>query len=260
MLPIQHQIDYEIPWDTDFWTARIERACKALEELFPGEHLFLAKPYDRSGRLPDTVLSDRKAYLARQLRSKTRWFSIDNGKHIVGNGCTGWKDEGHIGVGGKMSAAAEGLFSFSVIFRLSPWRICENVLATVGDALNAYTAQLSPPETSMTLQRVQWRQGPREEIPALELPALRFSCYGGLDHPAQPHMLGWLNYWSAATCEYLGFPDTIKDQEIVSRSYRTPAGAWLVRLCEEPLDLRRDEHVALLRAAYERFERVGVRG
>ena len=255
MQPVQHQIDYEIPLESDSWVERIERACRVLEERFPGERLYVEVRREQ----PSIELSNRRAYLRKKLRTKYRWFAIDNGKYVVGNGRTGWRDQGYITVGGRVSAAAEGLFRLHTIFREAPWNVCEAILVALGDALEAYSAPLSPPETMVGLRRVQWRHGPPQEIPNIDLPRLHNSWYGGLQHPAQPHILGWLNYWSRATCEYLGFPDPDRDQEILSRSYRTPGGAWLVKLSEDPLSLSRDDHVALLETAYARFDRLGVR-
>ena len=76
---------------------------------------------------------------------------------------------------------------------------------------------------------------------------------------AQPKELGWMNYWSEATCEYIGFPDPGRDQYLLQHSYRTLKGAWLVKLCPDPLDLARPEHLILLADAYMRFPKLGIR-
>jgi hypothetical protein len=80
--------------------------------------------------------------------------------------------------------------------------------------------------------------------------------------PAIPQTLGWLNYWSAATVEWLGFPDASLDTEWLSRAQQLKNGAWLVSLTEEPLDLERAEHFDTLARAYARFPAVGrpIRG
>lgn len=253
---IQHQIDYQIPWETATWAERIERGCQALEALFPGEHLSIAQPWGESR--DQIVLSDRPAYLRKKRRGRRRWLALYNGKYVRGYGGD-YTDEGAISFGGDISRAAPDLYRCGTIFRQSPWALCENILVALGDALEAYTSYLSSPETFMTLRRVQWRHGPAEEIPPLDLPLLRDCSYGGLPHRAQPQILGWLNYWSAETCDYVGFPDPARDEALLAHSYRTPAGAWLVKLGADPLDLKRDEHVTLLREAYARFDKVGVR-
>jgi hypothetical protein len=74
-----------------------------------------------------------------------------------------------------------------------------------------------------------------------------------------PYRLGWLNYWAPAVAEHLGFPNLQRDARMLSLCYRTPSGAWVVKLTEEPLDLLRDEHADALISAYRRFEKVGQR-
>lgn len=72
-------------------------------------------------------------------------------------------------------------------------------------------------------------------------------------------MLGWLNYWSAQCCDYLGFPDPARDSELLSSSVRTPKGGWLVKLTADPLDIRCATHLQAMLQAYKRFQRVGTR-
>jgi hypothetical protein len=76
---------------------------------------------------------------------------------------------------------------------------------------------------------------------------------------SRPYRLGWLNYWTAAVADHLGFPDSEKDARIVPLCTRTPRGAWIVKLTDEPLDLFRDDHVDALAWAYRRFDKVGRR-
>jgi hypothetical protein len=74
-----------------------------------------------------------------------------------------------------------------------------------------------------------------------------------------PYHLGWLNYWTPAVAEHLGFPDPERDARILPLCTRTPRGAWIVKLTDEPLDLFRDDHVDALAWAYRRFDKVGRR-
>ncbi|MEP6862826.1 MAG: DUF5953 family protein [Deltaproteobacteria bacterium] len=76
--------------------------------------------------------------------------------------------------------------------------------------------------------------------------------------PLVPHCLGWLNYWSERTAHELGFPDGARDAVLLQRSLRI-GNAWVVRLTDEPLDLERDDHRALLRDIYDRFPAIGGR-
>ena len=74
-----------------------------------------------------------------------------------------------------------------------------------------------------------------------------------------PRRVGWLNYWQPDVANVLGFPDAGKDSPWLRWSSRTPSGAWLVKLTEEPLDLSRPDHVDSLAQAYWRFDKVGSR-
>lgn len=159
-----------------------------------------------------------------------------------------------------------------------PWPRQERLLVEACDVLGALTGFVTPDAASNQLgshsamgiqnfpagtEVLEMRSRELREIldrTGLTLPLIHPIYLGGvLTHSAQPQILGWLNYWSAATCEYLGFPDEKRDAALLAHSYRTPAGAWLVRLTAEPLDVSRDDHVAALSAAYARFPRLGIR-
>jgi len=71
--------------------------------------------------------------------------------------------------------------------------------------------------------------------------------------PEISHYLEWLNYWFVAAAQAIGFPDPLRDADLLSRARRTATGGWIVRLSDAPLDL---DNPALLRA-YERFPEIG---
>ncbi|MCK8504128.1 MULTISPECIES: DUF5953 family protein [Myxococcus] len=98
-------------------------------------------------------------------------------------------------------------------------------------------------------------QGPAHSprgLPMLNLPEK-------LPAPESPWFLGWLNHWSAAAAQAIGFPDPARDSELLSRARRTTSGGWVVQLTEEPLDLDNPTHVEALLRAYERFPVIGGR-
>ncbi|MCP3140204.1 DUF5953 family protein [Pyxidicoccus xibeiensis] len=94
--------------------------------------------------------------------------------------------------------------------------------------------------------------GPPRGLPALKFP-------DKIRSPAIPHCLGWLNYWSAAAAQAIGFPDPARDADLLSRARRTATGGWVVRLTDAPLDLDNPAHLEALLRAYERFPEVGGR-
>jgi hypothetical protein len=77
--------------------------------------------------------------------------------------------------------------------------------------------------------------------------------------PEVPHFLGWLNYWSAAAAQAIGFPDPTRDADLLARSRRTATGGWVVRLTDAPLDVDNPTHLDALLRAYERFPEIGGR-
>ena len=89
-------------------------------------------------------------------------------------------------------------------------------------------------------------------LPMLNLPEK-------LPAPEIPCFLGWLNYWSAAAAQAIGFPDPARDAELLTRARRTPSGGWVVKLTDAPLDYDNPAHVDALKRAYERFPKIGGR-
>ncbi|WP_163869910.1 DUF5953 family protein [Myxococcus eversor] len=77
--------------------------------------------------------------------------------------------------------------------------------------------------------------------------------------PEIPWFLGWLNYWSAAAAQAIGFPDLARDAELLSRAWRTSSGGWVVQLTDAPLDLDNPAHLDALLRAYARFPEIGGR-
>jgi hypothetical protein len=93
---------------------------------------------------------------------------------------------------------------------------------------------------------------PRRGLPALKL-------FEHIRSPEIPYYLGWLNYWSAAAAEAIGFPDHTHDADLLSRARRTASGGWVVQLTDSPLDLDNPAHLDALKRAYERFPEIGGR-
>lgn len=131
------------------------------------------------------------------------------------------------------------------------------VLEAVAEGAQAVWGHLTPGDVMLVIaeQMGQKRRGslnPPRGLPALGRP-------DALATPEIPHCLGWLNYWSAAAARAIGFPDSSRDAELLSRSRRTATGGWVVQLTDAPLDLDNDTHLETLRRTYERFPRVGGR-
>ncbi|CAM3954276.1 DUF5953 family protein [Corallococcus exiguus] len=131
------------------------------------------------------------------------------------------------------------------------------LLENVAEAAHGYWGHATPFDSAVQASR-QVRDPVRKPgSPPHGLPALKLTEQ--LRAPEIPHYLGWLNYWSEAAAQAIGFPGAARDAELLSRSRRTPAGGWVVQLTEAPLDYDNPEHIEALRRAYERFPVIGGR-
>jgi hypothetical protein len=132
-----------------------------------------------------------------------------------------------------------------------------DVLEHVAEGVRARWGQISP---SPLMEVIAGQTGPKlygPEKPPLGLPSLKFP--EKISSPEIPEYLGWLNYWSAAAAEAIGFPDPARDADLPSRARRTATGGWLVQLTDAPLELDTPAHLDTLKRAYERFPEIGGR-
>lgn len=276
-------------FDRETWVGRMEQGCLALENMFPTTRLLVARgdylndPTSNRDFESDATIEDRARYFSNQIKKNDWCFSLYNGiKAYINPGIPGGCIEnGHVGISGGYYKSEERIYQVNISFQSICWEQCEAIFVTVGDALGAYTSCTTPLRAFRTLRafqsvtargnrsRHESNDDPisREAAPLLsalaelsiKLPVFSDYPLAVRDHPAQPKELGWLNYWSEETCQYLGFPDAERDQDILAHSYRTPGGAWLVKLCADPLDLDRPAHVKIFADIYERFPKIGIR-
>jgi len=131
------------------------------------------------------------------------------------------------------------------------------VLERVAEGTRAFWGHATPDSAALDIayQTAPTRGGPPS--PRRGLPALKL--FEHIRAPEIPYYLGWLNHWSPAAAEAIGFPDPARDAELLSRSRRTATGGWVVQLTEAPLDLDNPAHLDALKRAYERFPEVGGR-
>ncbi|MFB1483498.1 DUF5953 family protein [Corallococcus sp. RDP092CA] len=131
------------------------------------------------------------------------------------------------------------------------------VLEAVAEVARAHWGHATPFRASVDIAR-QTRNRPDDlELPPHGLPVI--ASPGAMSSPEIPHRLGWLNYWSAAAAQTIGFPDPTRDAELLTRARRTASGGWVVQLTDGPLDLDDPTHLDALKRAYERFPKIGGR-
>lgn len=266
---------YAVPTDKTLWVQRMEKACCILEAFSQRRLSTTSGGTKYNAR--DIVITDRNKYLKKCLKLKTRRFSLNGHRISIFGSFYEW--------GGKV-------FNFGLILNCSSSKRdeIESFFVAVGDAVNACNASYSPPSVLRKLhgynllahgvyknlvkpenladqmKNIQWEsmlESKRlmEELNLLmrSLPILSNDPFRVRESSAHPLELGWLNYWSPESCEYIGFPDPERDRDLLAHSYQTPTGAWLVKLCPEPLDLDRPDHLALFADVYQRFPKIGLR-
>ncbi|RKG76624.1 hypothetical protein D7W82_35115 [Corallococcus sp. CA049B] len=219
-----------------------------MERVFPGLHLDWRVAED--GR--PIALPQRDAWLAEGTRAGG--FSLvcnGNESHpvmIYGLELPAASSPGgqaQLEVHAQMPADAAGL------------TVVADVLEAVAESARASWGHATPSSAGgeIARQTKNWAanpQPPPRGLPALKLPEK-------IRSPEIPHRLGWLNYWSVAAAEAIGFPDPARDVELLSRARRTASGGWVVQLTDAPLDLDNPAHLDALFRAYERFPEIGGR-
>lgn len=283
LILLTHNINYAIPPDRSAWIDRIEHGCIALEAACPFGRLMTA----RSAEKPDKLITNRQQYLQGRLKHSAWLFDLGNGR-CGGINRLGFVDSHFASAGGRFNEISGIVYDFMITFQTETWAECERTFITVGDAVDAYSAMLCPDAAMKRLiyyerlvsghlafmvqqddmhmrasAEAEMREGERLQADLAgigrQLPRFNDHPLATRDNPAQPKQLGWINYWSAETCEYLGFPDLERDKDLLAHSYRTPAGAWLVKLCPEPLDLNHPDHLSIFADTYTRFPKLGIR-
>jgi hypothetical protein len=225
---------------------RPHAAVQAIEAVLPSEKM--RYEIDHEGSL--VALDDLDARLATALKDGDMPLLCNGNEHAPAS--TSWLPIPAI-LGPKQTA----LSSTMVQLRQSPLFLgaTEDLLGRLGDALVAFWGVATPdPSASVIGSQLSPQNLPLDirTFPPGGLPSLQ--PLSELPGPEIPERLGWINYFSAPTATILGFPDAERDAAWLRRARRTDAGAWLVRLTDEPLLVPdNEEHLAALKAAYERF-------
>ncbi|MDC0711042.1 DUF5953 family protein [Stigmatella sp. ncwal1] len=131
------------------------------------------------------------------------------------------------------------------------------MLEGVAEGARAFWGRVLPDGVASEMAKQIRHSMDQPHVPPRGLPALNLPQH--IPSPAIPHHLGWLNYWSAAAAQAIGFPDPVRDEDLLSRTRRTATGGWVVRLTETPLELDNPAHLTALLRAYERFPEIGGR-
>jgi hypothetical protein len=132
-----------------------------------------------------------------------------------------------------------------------------DALEAVAEGAHAFWGHATPFNATVEISRQTSHPVRKPGVPPRGLPVLRLR--EDIRLPEIPHRLGWMNYWSVAAAQAIGFPDPTLDADLLSRARHTPTGGWVVRLTAAPLDLDNPAHLDALLRAYERFPVIGGR-
>jgi hypothetical protein len=220
----------------------------AMERALPGLHLEWTTSLDGK----NTHLADRDTWLAQQ--------GMERDLPLLHNGdmrdfVSVWGTEAPP----TSSPGGQPQLEIHARLPLSPEGIAAaaSVLEAVAEAARAFWGDATPFSAGVDIVRQTKNRPDDLEPPPRGLPAIKSP--GAMSSPEIPHLLGWLNYWSAAAARAIGFPEPARDTELLSRARRTASGGWVVRLTEAPLDLDLPAHLEALLRTYERFPRIGGR-
>jgi hypothetical protein len=271
LLSMFSNILYAVELNPIVWVERMEQGCLTLERFFPGSSFMT----DINAERP---IKNRRKYLQSMLKGRLWGLGLSNGMPWNGGDI---QATGYINIRGQIYLG-ELIYRMRTAIPATTLEMGETVFAAVGDAVQAHCSQVKPYKACGQLEgynqilyeraRQLKPQGGRPDARVegekllnrveqlgLQLPLINKYPATPHLHRAQPRELGWLNYWSAETCEYLGFPDPERDRDLLAHSYQTPGGGWLVKICPDPLDLDRPDHLALFAELYQRFPKLGLR-
>ncbi len=264
------ELSFLSPADAATWVARLEAACVFLE-TYPALPRFPLQQIALKGEAK--VVKDRGKLFASSLKDEYRSLAILNGRRrrikrggeVVDNGTVVMR---------RHNQLLPQAFGFTVSTpRLTP-EARKDVLIGVGDALHAVSGFTMPRGAWHLLHEraSEWHRVATDRPEStrmtdfrnllarekLELPVVQTN-YGAFASPFQPELLGWMNYWSEATCQYIGFPQSERDSDLLASATRTPGGAWEVTITPDPLDLMRADHLMRYAELHARFPPLGVK-
>src|SRR5690606_16732126 len=258
-----------IPIDAHSWVSRLENACQFLEthsRLAAGP---LLRVY-RHRKDREEHLSTRTPYLEDTLRDKHRnlYISSEDG---------GAREQPRVSLTGFFREPGQAWFDLTIHVRQIEGTLCAELLRELGDRLDAYHAYFTPlraaqvfsdlsrlvlwPLSAPGRAQLETRIAPLLQLQrelGVELPMIQDVAVGGRRaSPYQPEELGWINYWSQATFEWLEVgPQTFAVFDVVEESR---GKAKLLRLTQDELEPMRRDHLTKLARVYADLPKLGIR-
>jgi hypothetical protein len=220
----------------------------AMERAIQGLHL----GWMISGEGQCIPLPERDAFIARE-RMNGGFPLLRSGDDTLQVTVTGWECPATNSPGGQAQLEVHATLPLAA----NGIAAAAELLEAIGEGARAFWGHATPFDAGVDIARQTKNWAANPQHPPRGLPALKLPWE--IRSPEIPHRLGWLNYWSAAAAQAIGFPDPARDAELLSRARRTATGGWLVRLTDAPLELDDPAHLKALLQTYERFPEIGGR-
>lgn len=223
-------------------------AVEGLERALPG--LRMAWRLSKAGR--PIALPDRAAWLA-GTAAAGEFGLVCNGDESYPITMSGFRGSAISSPGGEPLLTVHAQLPQDERIAAAAVDMLENV----AEGVRARWGTVAPGPVRQVIAAQTGPKSGTPERPPHGLPMVKLPW--NIRSPKVPQYLGWINYWSAAAAEAIGFPDSSRDAELLARARRTASGGWVVKLTDAPLDLDKPAHLAALKWAYERFPEIGGR-
>ncbi|HZH12796.1 MAG TPA: DUF5953 family protein [Archangium sp.] len=223
-------------------------AVEGMERALPG--LRLAWRVSEAGR--PIALTEREAWLAESV-ADGEFGLLCNGDESYPVTMDGRRENAIASPGGEPLLIVHAKFPQDERIAAAAVDMLENV----AEGVRARWGVVAPGPVRLVIAAQTGPKSGGPERPPHGLPMLKLPW--NIRSPTVPRYLGWINYWSAAAAEAIGFPEPSRDAELLARARRTASGGWVVSLTEAPLDLDKPAHLEALKQAYERFPQIGGR-
>ncbi|NTX63405.1 hypothetical protein HUA74_22385 [Myxococcus sp. CA051A] len=221
---------------------------RGMERALPG--LRLEWEVSKGGR--PIELPQREAWLA-EAATRGKFPLLCNGDESYPVTISGMRRSASASPGGQQQLQVHAKLPLDAAIITAAAELLEGM----AEGARAFWGHATPDSAALdiayqTAPTLEGPPSPRRGLPALKL-------FEHIRSPEIPYYLGWLNYWSDAAAEAIGFPDPARDTDLLSRARRTATGGWIVPLTEAPLELDNPAHLDALLRAYERFPKIGGR-
>jgi hypothetical protein len=141
-----------VPVNSQSWVSRMEAGCQAVEQLFS---ITLEQAHSGTkNNATKKAITNRHKFFEKLLKTKTRWFSVftGSGYHRTPQG---FQNNDYFCLGCKIYYEEEQ-FNLSITTPPQSFAIYEQLLISLGDAIEAHSAQFTPRPFAERVRYAHW--------------------------------------------------------------------------------------------------------